>query len=149
MGVSSQYHFPTTLYLEEEPLVSTKKWLDQFQSQCSWCEKEKSLCCLCRESNQNFPFIQSVAKWQYCPSHPITHTSYVDYCFVHLALIIHYLLLSNQKPHADIQILNSQFFNLHSPQKKKIAILWPRIKQNSRNLWISGSRGWSLWSGSI
>ena len=122
MGVSGQCHFPTTIYMLEEPLVSTKKWLNQFQSQSRCCDGDKSLCCPCRESNQNFPFIQCVAKSVYCPSHPITNISYVD-CFIHLVLTVNYLLLSNQKPHADLKILHSQFFNLHTPQKKKVAML--------------------------
>jgi hypothetical protein len=99
--------------------LSTKKWLNQYQSQSRCCDREKSLCCPCEESNYNFPLIQSVAKSVYCPSHPITHISYVDYCFRHLSLTVHYLLLLNQKPHSDLKILHSQFFNLHSPPKKK------------------------------
>jgi hypothetical protein len=68
-----------TTTLEEEPLISTKKCLYVFQSQSRCCDKVKSLCCPCWENNQNFPFIQSIAKSLYWPSHPITHIPLLFY----------------------------------------------------------------------
>jgi hypothetical protein len=89
MGVCGQLHSPTTLPLEDESLVSVKRRLDWFQSQSRCCDKEKSLWCPCLDSNQNFPFIQSVAKSLYWLSHPITYMTYVHYCFIRRYLDFH------------------------------------------------------------
>ena len=48
--------------LEKKPPASVQGWLDGFQSQTKWCDKETILCYPCLESNQIFPFILSVAR---------------------------------------------------------------------------------------